>query len=121
MSHESPESKSIPTTQEVVSAFRDDQSAEGKERALQLLSQWEEAAQIEAIRSGGEYSILEYNIALLELMIDANILVEARQYAEDVWEVLNQEHNRKKDQDIPEALHILYDKFIELDERLKAL
>lgn len=103
----------IPSREEVRLALRSPDLA--IEEIGRLFGEWQEAKQKEHDESGSEYSRLEYNLDVAELLVEAEMYDEAIEYYEAAAAIMDSEFRRAGDA-IPEKLKALEKRFLSLGE-----
>lgn len=75
-----------------------------------LYSEWLEQKQWEMDQSQSEYSSLIYNVTVAELLFEANLIEDAREYCEVAWGIIRNELSHLDPMRTPQEIHDLYDK-----------
>ena len=101
----------IPSREEVVLAFKNQEMT--LEELCRLFGEWQTAKQKEHDISGSEYSRLEYNLDVAEVLVEAEMYVEAIEYYEAAAWIMDSEFKRAG-ANIPEKLKVLEKRFLSL-------
>lgn len=110
----SPESgPRTPSREEVLLALKSPEAT--FEEISRLFGEWQGAKQKEHDESGSEYSRLEYNLDVAELLVEAEMYDEAIEYYEAAAAIMDSEFRRAGDT-IPEKLKALEKRFLSLGE-----
>lgn len=101
-----------PTREEIISLFKE----QGKSpEAMEVYLAWFDARQREMDESGGEYARVTFNIEVMEILLDAGLKIEASEYMQDnndIEVVLENEIGRTGEENIPNELKDLWDRFL---------
>jgi len=105
----------IPTTEEVISIFKE--LGETPE-SIEKYTLWFTNKQKEAGESTSEYAILNFNVQVPSLLVEANMMDDAREYCDGVWDIIDNEIGRVGEENMSDELKGLCDKLNEVCDKI---
>lgn len=105
----------IPTTEEVISIFKE--QGETPE-SIEKYGLWFANKQKEAGESPSEYAILNFNIEVASLFVDAGMMDDAREYCDGAWNIVDNEVGRVGEENMSEELRGLCDKLTDVCDKI---
>ncbi len=105
----------IPTTAEVALAFKE--LGETPE-SIEKYTLWFANKQKEAGESSNEYPILNFNIEVTSLLVEAGMMDDAREYFEGAWNMVDNEVGRVGEENMSEELRSLCEKLTDVCDKV---